>query len=109
MKPTPEIEIGSKVEIFVKANVVVPAKVMTCPAFNPVNGRVLLLGQAISWRVTAVQAAIAGATCEKSVAVHGTGVALVVETDDVVELVTGSKLLLTEAEVLLTEVVARNH
>lgn len=98
MKPTPEMEIGSKVEMFVNAKVVVPAKVITCPFFSPVSGSVLLVGQAMSRRVTAVQAAIAGATCEKSVAVHGTGTELA--DDGIDELVIDSELLV-EVDVLL--------
>lgn len=50
----------------------------------------------MSWRVTAVQAAMAGATCENAVAVHGTGT----EEDGTDEVVTVSELL-TEADVLL--------
>lgn len=56
--------IGLKVLEFVKAKVVVPAKVTTELAFNFERSMVLFVGAAISCKVMAVQEATAGAICE---------------------------------------------
>ena len=61
MTPAPPMVMGLNVEEFVKAKVVVPAKVTTEPAFKLARFILLFVGTLISCNVILVQAATAGA------------------------------------------------